>query len=215
MKKKIYILLNILVVCCLAPAPSMASSKSHKTRSTTYAHQTTHTFTPAYATLISPEPETEDWIVDQTIIVPITQIQTAKNITLDPLTHTFTVPKGTYFIHFQFVMKDRQTIASPNNFFSFTKMHLDINNDSAQEILDWAPNIDSSGLLGDFRWASFSGSKIFSVGADETAIKMVLNRDTPVYGAEILFSHPENSVSNKHVEISPVRITLHKINGCP
>jgi len=172
----------------------------------------------AYATLIYAETETDPWINALDIIVPFTSIQAAKNVTLDTATSTFTLPKGTYSINFQFVIitdGSGNTAKDNVSFLRFTNMYLDLNNGASTVALDWAMGLDDSGNMNSAPWASFSGSKIFSVAADNTVVKFVLHRTEEISGTLNIKFSSQFDIYASFADLlnnNAVRVTLHKID---
>jgi len=114
------------------------------------------------------------------------------------------------------------TVSGPvsERFFRFTDMYLDINNDSSRIALDWNMWLNDATPappygFSQYYWASFSGSKIISIGEDNTVVKFILLRD-PNWLGPILFAYdpfyPADPLSTNN---NPVRVNIHKINGCP
>jgi len=229
MRKCLLTILGAVSICCLISTPAMASSKKHgkkgvKARSTTECTTEATTrgtvFSPAYGTLVhdgatSPYPDT---VVD--ITVPFTAIQVERNITLDTTNDTFTLPKGVYALNFQlFTLTDNNgnTTSQNTELLLFSDIYLDINNGSAIVKLDWAMSYDNSNIVtSPTVFATFSGSKIFSIGADNTVVRFKIKRVSPTVTGSFSFNTllglyqglgatPEND---------PIRVTLHKIDGC-
>jgi len=213
MKKQLSIILGALSVCCFVSAHVMASEKTVDENSLkTRAISCKKSFTPAHATII--QATTSGWISTAQMTVPFEALQTAKNITFDPTNLTFTLPKGVYTFDFQFTM-ERQ---GPANIiheldFRFTDMYLDIDNDTSRIALDWNLGFNSDLGFNSYVWAIFSGSKIISIGADNTVVKFILVRDAG-YKGNIRFTYNPSTTPTLTTENNPVRISIHKIDGC-
>jgi len=164
---------------------------------------------PVYATLVETE-ASEDLSGSETIVVPLNNMapSTAQGVTFNNANDSFTLPKGVYSFHFQFTMELRTS--QQEDQFRFTDIYLDLNNDSSRIPLTWNLAIDSNGVFGSSSpWASFSGSRIFTITADNTVVKMVILRNSQ-YLDLIGFGFPTDG--NPNVNNDPVRFTLHKIN---
>lgn len=227
-------MLGVVSICCFIATPAMASSKEHgekssKSRSTTTECTTRGTaFTPAYATLIHngpyPAASLGLWINTGSFTLPFTALQTAKNITLDTSTTpytTFILPKGVYTIDFQFVVITDPTggpVAISVDDFRFTKMYLDVNNGSSVVPLDWALKHDASQTMmtatNNSTWASVSGSRIFSIGADNTPVKIVIEREFATSVPANIRLSADLDFYTGVPENEPVRVSIHKIDGC-
>jgi len=222
MKKQLSIILGALSICCFVSADVTLSEKttdenSTKTRDISYKKP----FSPAYATLIQdttyPDPAAiPSWIQSAQITVPFNSIQAAKNITFDETAtpDSFILPKGVYTFDFQFTM-EREGPAKifHERDFRFTDMYLDLNNGSSKIALDWTFGFNSSTTFNTYLWATFTGSRIFSIGTDNTLVKFILVRDSAFLG-NIRFTFDQSATPTLTTENSPVRITIHKIDGC-
>jgi hypothetical protein len=226
MRKYLLTILGAVSICCFVSTSAMASSKhskkSSKTRGTTECTTRGTNFTPAYATMVYNE--SPSWITATTIALPFDSIQTARNITLDTTTtpNTFTLPKGVYSINFQLVVKTDAAYPDPIGdsvaWLKFTKMYLDFNNGSSEVSLDWALGHDASGTMmttvNNSTWASISGSKIFSVGADNTVVKFMLERELIASGTGNIKFSSNLDFYSVTPENKSIRVSLHKIDGC-
>jgi hypothetical protein len=152
-------------------------------------------FLPVYATAYQSETKVVDG-GETEIIVPFDTLQEAKGISLS--NDTFTLPKGTYSVHFQFILNNLFDVGS----FVFNEMKLDLG-DGSTVPLDWsaAYNWDESLTGGFAEDTTVVGSKIFSIPNDNTEVKLVITRTaTPTF-------------SFIAVTKRPTRIVLHKIKG--
>jgi len=214
MKKYPSIVLGAISVCCLISAHVMASFEPAIERSCTKAACSKY-FTPAYATLTQNTAyPASGWLTTSQITVPLNRIEIAKNITFDKRTNSFTLPKGNYQFDFQFTMEADTATSTDEYDFRFTDMYLDFNNGFAINNLDWSMKLNAGQATGfnDTVWVTFSGSKVVSVGADNTTVKFILVRD-PAYLGNIRFDaepHPITQATNNH----PILINIHKIHGC-
>jgi len=219
MKKYPSIVLGVVSACCLFSVHVMASEEPAIEKACKKVTCSKY-FTPAYATLV--QNTASAWIpsTTTTITVPFTQIQTAKNITFDDITDTFTLPKGIYAFNFQFTMETQSNTVAGELEFRFTDMYLDINNESARIGLDWNMKLNDGGAaasdigFNSYYWATFSGSRVLSIGADNTVVKMVLVRDTTYSTVDFRFNYDPTLPYPLTTNNNPVRIDIHKIHGC-
>jgi hypothetical protein len=158
-----------------------------------------------YATLV--ETEISEYTTSIEIRVPLNQIQAAEGVTFDADNDTFTLPKGIYTFQFQFSM-ETEVVEGGIPYFDFEHMYLNINGDSSRIPLDWTMAANTEGEFNTNDWASFSGSRIFTIGADNTVVKFILSRYPSGPLGAIRFSFKSTSRTPNN---NPVRITLHKI----
>ena len=168
-----------------------------------------------YGTIVFTGMADNEWISAPEIIVPLSDLQKAQGITLDAGSNTFTLPKGTYTLHFQFVIRtDDDEPPIPLGFLKFTKMYLDINNDASRVPLDWAMALDDSGSANQNPWVSITGSRVFSVSSDDTDVKIVLVREANISGSGNIQFSSQLDFYKVESENNPVRLTLHRLDGC-
>jgi len=201
MKKQIFYMLGAFSLCCLMSTQMVTAQEV--TTSTTCATRAASSFVPVYATFVTPGPSA--WINTEEITVPLTNVQTARGVIFDEETSSFILPKGVYSLQFQFIIE-----AEFSTGLAFDEMYLDINNNAARASLVWFEKTHSpSSSFIDSAWKSFSGSKIFSVGSDNTYVKCILVRPST---ANIRFAFSQ--VGTETPENNAALICLHKIDSC-
>jgi len=171
---------------------------------------------PVHATVAYTNPS-PPWISTKEILVPLDFIEIANGITLDETTSTLTLQKGVYALQFQFALVTKDLGLNGIDELQITDVYLDIDNDSLRIPLDWVMSIDVSSDLIQNAWGVFSGSKLFSIDADNTLVKFMLFRDFPESNnagtVQVKFSVYQNSAvqtSNNNA----VRVSLHRIGDC-
>jgi len=221
MKRYPSIILGAISACCLLSTHAIASEETAVEKHCCPPK----CFTPIYATLIQSVPTplggSDPFITSQQFLVPFDNIQTAKGITFDETVapDSFTLPKGVYCFKFQFSMAVESSTSpdiTDERKFRFTDMYLDLNNDSLRIPLYWNTRI-IPGIIGGFNEiysASFSGSKIISIGSDNTVVKFIVVRDPGNLGAIQFAYDPYNPPNPLTTNNSPVRVNIHKIDGC-
>jgi len=150
-------------------------------------------FMPVYATAYQSELKVFD-SGETEIVVPFSTLQKAKGISLS--NDAFTLPKGTYSVHFQFT-------ASTEDVFAFNGMRLELGSGSAIP-LDWSAAYNYELPITSAEATSIVGSKIFSIENDNTEVTLVITRT-----ATTDFAFYDASTTNNH----PTRIVFHKLKG--
>ena len=227
MKKRFFKSLGTFFICCLASTHLSADQGVQNTTivekgllskiASLYSPRAkTHPFTPAYATLVYKGPSL--LISTQEIDIPLDSIQVAKEITLDADADTFTLPKGVYSIRFQLTFKADTTVeADAQDALRFTDIFLEFNNDASKVLLDWGIKLNNNrkgsgiGSEPDAHWAFVSGSKVFSVGSDNTIVKCKAVRESSSTDIVLVSTLQGGGFAQNN---NSVRISLHKINGC-
>jgi len=132
---------------------------------------------------------------ESTIVLPFDTIEEANGITLD--NNIFTLPQGTYSMHFQFTI-DNISTEKP---FAFSQMKLKVGCGTYIP-LNWNAARNDRPHVHENSWTSFSGQMIFNVPEDETKVMVVLSRTS---SSPFVFDDP-TSANN-----FPTRIDFHRI----
>jgi len=221
MKRKLIPILGALSMCCFLSTHMKAAEVTKGACSYTESSCKSDPCPQeeAYVTVMGGNTDYGDpsyTVSDSEFLVPLTTIQATKGITLDSDTFTLTVPKGMYSIHFQLMMDtDDNNLPGDQspavNAFRFTDIFLDLNNDSTRVALDWSMALNTDYNFSTHSWVSISGSRIFSVGADNTLIKIRMIRDLSqgTYAIRFRSSVDDPSLVPNN---NPIRVSLHKIN---
>jgi hypothetical protein len=139
-------------------------------------------------------------VVGDIIQLPFSNLDYARNITLDTETNTFTLPKGVYKVDFQFIT------ATAN--YQFGEMYLTLGGSKlnvAWVVSNYRP--DSTNF--DNRATSFAGSTIFEVVEENTAVQffMKINNFFAHTPANTLFIFTDPDRDGNY----PTRIVFKKI----
>jgi len=151
-------------------------------------------FTPAYAVAVQECPKNfGEVVIDDIILLPFSSLEYAQGITFDSTTDTFTLPKGVFTLHFQFMTDDRRVMFDP--------VYLKIGG------CDLTLARTSTVYDPDNSLSSFSGSTIFEIPADGTEVQLYAKVLAIAYGGsrDLIITDP-NTGQNY-----PVRIVFQKI----